>query len=83
MVKRLRRESAEFRELWERHEVARVLPGSKVKRFRNARVGLLHLDAARLWLGPELGTRMVAYTPADDETRERLEKLHAMVGEAR
>jgi transcription regulator MmyB-like protein/helix-turn-helix protein len=82
MLKRMRRESAEFRELWERHEVARV-PAGKVKRFRNARVGLLHLDATRLWLGPELGARLAAYTPADDETRERLEKLHATVSEGR
>ncbi len=79
-LKRLQRESAEFRELWERHEVVRAT-GGKVKRFRNARVGLLHLNGNHLWLAPQLGARMVTYVPADEETRERLEKLHAMVVE--
>jgi transcriptional regulator with XRE-family HTH domain len=79
-VKRLQRESPEFRELWERHEVVQTPPG-KVKRFRNAHVGLLNLDAARLWLAPQVGARFVAYAPADEETRERLEKLLAIVSE--
>jgi hypothetical protein len=77
-VKRLQRESAEFRELWDRHEVVRTL-ASKVKRFRNARVGLLYLDPTRMWLAPKAGARLVVYAPADEESRERLEKLSAMV----
>ncbi|MGK5532661.1 helix-turn-helix transcriptional regulator [Streptomyces sp. URMC 129] len=78
LLKRLQRESAEFRELWERHEVVRSHP-TKPKRFRNPRVGLLYLDGARLWLGPQHGARLVAYTPADEESRERLERLHALI----
>ncbi|MEO3751270.1 helix-turn-helix transcriptional regulator [Streptomyces sp. B6B3] len=78
MLRRLQRESAEFRELWERHEVGRTTSG-RIKRFRNARVGLLHLYGNPLWLAPQLGARLVTYVPADEETRERLEKLHAMV----
>jgi transcriptional regulator with XRE-family HTH domain len=79
-VKRLQRVSPEFRELWERHEVVQTL-AYKVKRFRNPDVGLLYLDAARLWLAPQVGARLVAYAPADEESRERLEKLLAIVSE--
>ncbi len=78
LLKRLQRESAEFRELWERHEVIRS-GGNKVKRFRNEHVGLVHVEGTRLWLGPQQGSRLVAYVPADEESRERLEKLHALV----
>ncbi|MDT0345252.1 helix-turn-helix transcriptional regulator [Streptomyces litchfieldiae] len=77
MLKRLQRESAEFCELWDRHEVVRSHSG-KVKRFRNADVGLLHLDGTRLWLAPQAGSRLVAYVPADEESRERLARLHAL-----
>ncbi len=39
--------------------------------------GLLSLDYTNLWLGQRLGTRIVAYSPAEDPTRTRLERLHA------
>ncbi|MEU6080898.1 helix-turn-helix transcriptional regulator [Streptomyces sp. NPDC047108] len=74
MLKRLRQSSAEFRELWERHEVVRTV-GSRTKRFRNADVGLLHLEHTDLWLGPRHGPRLVTYIPADAETGERLARL--------
>ena len=77
LVKRLQTESAEFRENWERYEV--VSPVAKTKRFRNAHVGLLTLHHTDLWLRPENGARLVTYTPADEETRERLEKLLLLV----
>jgi transcriptional regulator with XRE-family HTH domain len=73
LVKRLRAASAEFTELWERHDVA--APQNRTKRFLHAEVGLLRLDFTNLWLGQRLGTRMVAYTPADEETRTRLHQL--------
>jgi hypothetical protein len=76
LLKRLMAESPEFREAWERHEV--VGARSKRKHFRNAYVGLLTLDHTDLWLEPHNGARMVAYAPADQETRERLEKLQAI-----
>ncbi|MDT0308639.1 helix-turn-helix transcriptional regulator [Streptomyces sp. DSM 44917] len=79
MVRRMQRESEEFRALWERHEVARA-PVLKVKRFRNEDVGLLHVNAARLWLGPQAGSRLIAYFPDDEETRERLERLGDLAG---
>lgn len=76
LLKRLETASPEFREIWARHEV--VGPGGRTKLFRNARVGLLRLDHTDLWLGPSTGPRMVTYVPADEESRERLERLHAL-----
>jgi hypothetical protein len=76
LLKRLRTESPEFREAWDRHEV--VAARSKRKEFVNRHVGRLSLDHTDLWLGPDLGPRLVTYTPADEESRERLERLHAI-----
>ncbi|MER7806027.1 helix-turn-helix domain-containing protein [Streptomyces sp900116325] len=76
LLKRLETASPEFREIWARHEV--VGPGGRTKLFRNARVGLVRLDHTDLWLGPSTGPRLVTYVPADEESRERLERLHAL-----
>jgi transcriptional regulator with XRE-family HTH domain len=75
LVKRLRLASPEFEELWEQREVG--TSGHGEKRFCNPRVGLMHFEFTTLWLGPRQSTRLVTYTPADDETRERVERLHA------
>ncbi|MFD5798407.1 helix-turn-helix transcriptional regulator [Streptomyces diastatochromogenes] len=74
LLKRLEAESPEFRENWERYEV--VGTRTKTKEFLNPYVGLLILEHTDLWLGPEAGARMVTYSPKNEETRERLEKLH-------
>ncbi|GGW38367.1 DNA-binding protein [Streptomyces lucensis JCM 4490] len=80
LLKRLE-QFPEFREHWRRYEV--VGTRSKVKEFLNPHVGLLTLEHTDLWLGPQLGPRMVTYTPRNEETRERLERLHRIaVGEA-
>ncbi|MFF8943287.1 helix-turn-helix transcriptional regulator [Streptomyces sp. NPDC014864] len=76
LLKRLRTESADFRAAWDRHEV--VGARTKRKEFRNAHVGRLVVDHTDLWLSPDVGPRMVTYAPADEETRERLGKLHAI-----
>ncbi|KAA0932150.1 helix-turn-helix transcriptional regulator [Streptomyces apricus] len=73
LLKRLCTESEEFREVWERHEV--VGSRSKTKLFDNRYVGRLTLVHTDLWLGPLEGARMVTYAPADEESRERLERL--------
>ncbi|MER6683349.1 helix-turn-helix transcriptional regulator [Streptomyces olivaceoviridis] len=73
LLKRLE-ESPAFRENWRRYEV--VDARSKSKEFLNPRVGLLSLEHTDLWLAPDVGARMVTYTPRNEETRERLEKLH-------
>ncbi|MEU7412942.1 helix-turn-helix transcriptional regulator [Streptomyces sp. NPDC042638] len=67
-------EIPEFRENWQRYEV--VGTRSKTKEFLNPHVGHLTLVHTDLWLGPQLGARMVTYTPVNDETRRRLERLH-------
>ncbi|MFZ3570680.1 helix-turn-helix transcriptional regulator [Streptomyces sp. BH097] len=74
VLKRLLDESAEFRALWERHDVVASVP-SKVKHFRSPDVGELSVVRTDLWLGRDCGARMVTYTPADDTSRERLEAL--------
>ncbi|MET9354402.1 helix-turn-helix domain-containing protein [Streptomyces sp. NPDC006617] len=76
LLKRLRTQSPAFREAWERHEV--VAHRGKRKEFLNRHVGRIRVDHTDLWLGPEPGPRMVTYAPADEESRERLEKLHAI-----
>jgi len=70
----LSKASPEFAELWERHEVAS--PENLTKRFLHPDVGLLKLNYTHLWLGQRLGTRMTTYTPADQQTAERLRALH-------
>ncbi|GAA2432002.1 helix-turn-helix domain-containing protein [Streptomyces glaucus] len=79
LLKRLRTESPEFREAWERHEVR--AHRSKRKEFLNRYVGRLVVDHTDLWLTPETGPRMVTYVPADEETGERLRRLHAIASE--
>ncbi len=72
-VHRLQQASQEFRELWRRHEV--VQPSDTPKRFLNDRVGMLHLQHTSMWLGQRSGSRLVVYTPLDEESRARLERL--------
>ncbi|WP_052029333.1 helix-turn-helix transcriptional regulator, partial [Streptomyces aurantiacus] len=73
-------ESAEFRELWRRHEVATMSP--HVKRYRHPEVGLLRLEHRNLWMAPQpQAHRLVAYVPADEETEVRLGRLAELRGE--
>jgi hypothetical protein len=74
LVAWLRRASPEFVELWEQHDVG--APDNRTKTVINPRVGLLRLDYTNLWFGQRLCTRMVTYTPADEQTRARLVTRH-------
>jgi transcriptional regulator with XRE-family HTH domain len=74
LVARLHAASPEFTAFWERHDVQGV--ESRTKRARHPAVGLLSLDYTNLWLGQGLGTRIVAFSPADERTRRKLESLH-------
>jgi transcriptional regulator with XRE-family HTH domain len=74
LVARLQRASPEFTALWERHDVHAV--ESRTKRAMHPTAGLLLLDYTNLWFGQRHGTRIIAFTPADDRTRRRLEALH-------
>ncbi|MFJ6697658.1 helix-turn-helix transcriptional regulator [Streptomyces sp. NPDC091272] len=80
LLARLEAESAEFRELWQRHEVVEQV--AHTKHLRNAEVGLLHVEHVNLWLSPgtstSTGPRLVSYPPVDDGTRARLERLQAL-----
>ena len=80
LVARLHRASPEFTAVWERHDVQRIQGQSK--RALHPTAGLLTFDYTNLWLGQRLGTRIVAFTPADDQTRTRLEALHASLESA-
>lgn len=76
LLQRLRSESPEFCEAWDRHEVG--AHRGKRKEFLNRYVGRVAVDHTDMWLGPEAGPRMVTYVPADEESKERLERLHAI-----
>ncbi|MFF4574425.1 zinc ribbon domain-containing protein [Streptomyces sp. NPDC001410] len=51
---------------------------TKTKEFVNPYVGHLTLEHTDLWLGPEVGARMVTYSPKNEEARQRLEKLYEL-----
>jgi transcriptional regulator with XRE-family HTH domain len=70
-------EQAEFAEVWERHEVRPIQ--RMTKRMFSPSVGLLQMESTSLWLAESVGVRMVTYTPADDETRARLDELYAEI----
>ena len=75
LLARLRKASPDFEEEWQRHEV--MGPGNGIKRFLVPGVGLLRCSYTNFWLGPRLGTRLVSYTPLDDETRVLMDELPA------
>jgi transcriptional regulator with XRE-family HTH domain len=75
LVTRLHRASPEFSAVWERHDVQGV--ESRTKRTRHPTAGLLKVDYTNLWIGQQVGVRIVTYSPADERTRAKLEALHA------
>ncbi len=79
LVARLHRASPEFTAFWERHDVQLV--ETRTKRALHPTAGPLSLIYTHLWLGQRLGTRITAYTPADERTRRRLEELHRSLTE--
>jgi transcriptional regulator with XRE-family HTH domain len=74
LVARLHRASPEFTAVWDRHDVQSV--AGRAKRARHPTAGLLKLDYTNLWIGQQVGIRIVAYTPADEQTRQRLETVY-------
>ncbi|MFD8566303.1 helix-turn-helix transcriptional regulator [Streptomyces sp. NPDC059639] len=77
LLKRLLDESDEFGALWERYEVLRSVD-SRTKYFRHPVVGPVTVAHTDLWIGRNGAARLVTYTPADDESRDRLERLQAL-----
>lgn len=72
LVDRLTAASPEFRTLWAEHEVA--VRRADRKTLLHPRVGALLMDCETL-VTPDLGQQLLVLTPADDETRERLDLL--------
>jgi hypothetical protein len=77
LVKRLQQSSAEFRELWSRHEVAE--PENARKRLLHRDLGLLQFNYLNTWLAPRAGLRLVSYLPADDATRDAIKEFDSML----
>ncbi|WP_255658546.1 helix-turn-helix transcriptional regulator [Actinoplanes sp. L3-i22] len=76
LVHALLKRSPEFRELWERHEVANHRFDRK--RFLHPTVGVLHLTCEVL-LSPEVDTRVLALFPTEGtDTRDKLELLRVV-----
>jgi transcriptional regulator with XRE-family HTH domain len=73
LVRRLSDASPEFVDMWSRRDVQGV--ENRAKLLMNTHVGLLRLHHTSYWIGPRSGTRVVVYTPLDEEARRRLEKL--------
>jgi len=68
-IRRLASLSREFAELWARHEVAEYQPA--IRTFIHPDAGPLTFTSSELQV-PAPETRLVVYTPADDETRKQL-----------
>jgi hypothetical protein len=75
LVKRLQAMSAEFRKLWEEHEVG--VRRADRKTFLHPRVGRMVMNCETL-VTPDLGQQLLVLTPADGEARERLELLRVL-----
>ncbi|WP_308126000.1 helix-turn-helix transcriptional regulator [Nonomuraea ceibae] len=76
LVRGLLRRSAEFRELWERHEVA--VRRFDRKRFAHPEVGLLHLTCEVL-LTPEADLKVLAFFPTEGtDAKEKLDLLRVI-----
>jgi transcriptional regulator with XRE-family HTH domain len=73
LLEELSERSADFRRMWERHDVAG--PAPHVKRLWHPRVGELRFETATLLLPDPPGARMTVHTPSDDATRAALSTL--------
>ncbi|MEU7838085.1 MULTISPECIES: helix-turn-helix transcriptional regulator [unclassified Nonomuraea] len=75
LLDRLRAASADFRRLWAEHEVA--VRRADRKTMLHPRVGRLAMNCETL-VTPDQGQELLVLTPADAETRERLELLRVL-----
>ncbi len=73
LLERLERNSPEFRQMWERQEVAPI--ENCIKQYQHAQAGTLDVEVSHFWLSDQRAVRMTVYTPLNDATRERLEVL--------
>jgi len=75
LVERLHAASADFRRRWSEHEVAVRRADRKV--LVHPRVGALVMDCETL-VTPDQGQQMVVLTPADAESRQRLDLVRVL-----
>ncbi|QFZ18367.1 MmyB family transcriptional regulator [Saccharothrix syringae] len=75
LVDRLRTRSTAFRRLWAEHEVA--VRRTDRKTVRHPRVGRLAMDCETL-VTPDQNQQLLVLTPADAESRERLDLLRVL-----
>ena len=75
LIERLQAASADFRRLWTEHEVG--VRRADRKTFVHPRVGPLLMDCETL-VTPDQGQQLLVLTPADAETRDRLELLRVL-----
>jgi hypothetical protein len=73
LVEGLRDHSPEFRELWERQDVAFIDNMTKV--LHHPELGTLRAEVVHTWLTERRGVRLSVYTPADEATRAAYERL--------
>ncbi|MDN3357188.1 helix-turn-helix transcriptional regulator [Actinomadura sp. DC4] len=73
LVQRLSAASPAFEKMWAAHDVA--VPTTRVKVFRHAAVGVVRMSVVSFAVMATPETRMAVYTPADVESRERLDWL--------
>jgi MmyB-like transcription regulator ligand binding domain/Helix-turn-helix domain len=78
-IRKLSENSEDFARMWARHDVAR--PGVRIKHFLDPRAGLLRMLTTSLAVSEMPECRIVVYTPADDETRERLPLTRTPLGD--
>jgi transcriptional regulator with XRE-family HTH domain len=77
-IKRMEAASAEFSAMWAKQDVAHTVSLEKV--FRHPLYPRLPMTSTSFAIQSAPGTRMVVYTPADDDTRRAMERLVAGEG---
>ncbi|WP_027344677.1 helix-turn-helix transcriptional regulator [Hamadaea tsunoensis] len=73
LLRQLEEYSTEFRELWERQEVAGM--DNMVKHIHHREVGDIDTEVVHTWLTDRRGTRMTVYTPLNAASRSAYERL--------
>jgi transcriptional regulator with XRE-family HTH domain len=76
LLELLNAHSPEFRELWQRNDVAPI--DSMVKVLHHDEVGTIHAEVVHTWLTDRRGTRLTVYTPGNEAARAAYERLRTV-----
>ena len=74
-IRRLEALSPQFAAAWAAHDVAQ--PGSHIKHFRHATLGLITVRSTSFAVAAVAGARMVVYTPEDAQSEQAVARLAA------